>query len=104
MRLSDARPGQRGTVEWDGNRLVAAVTDRWDEPLDEVHDIPQIVDAILASGWLTAHDAEQRERIAKQVEDYWDACGELIDTNNGARLAFEAVAAQIRESGGTENG
>jgi hypothetical protein len=32
-------------------KIVATVTDGWDEPLDEVHDIPQIVNAILAAGW-----------------------------------------------------
>ena len=32
-------------------RVIAGVTDLWDEPLDEVHDIPQIVNAILAAGW-----------------------------------------------------
>lgn len=29
-------------------RTVMNVTDRWDEPLDAVHDIPQILDAILS--------------------------------------------------------
>jgi hypothetical protein len=33
-------------------KIIAGVTDLWDEPLDEVHDIPQIVNAILASPWL----------------------------------------------------
>jgi hypothetical protein len=32
-------------------RTIAEVTDQWDEPLDEVHDIPQIVNAVLAAGW-----------------------------------------------------
>lgn len=32
-------------------RVIAGVTDLWDEPLDDVHDIPQIVNAILADGW-----------------------------------------------------
>jgi hypothetical protein len=32
-------------------RVIAGTTDLWDEPLDEVHDIPQIVNAILAAGW-----------------------------------------------------
>lgn len=27
---------------------IASVTDNWDEPLDEVHDIPPIRNAILA--------------------------------------------------------
>lgn len=31
-------------------RTIAEVTDQWDEPLDEVRDIPQIVNALLASG------------------------------------------------------
>lgn len=30
-------------------RTIHAVTDSWDEPLDEVHDVPWIVSAILAS-------------------------------------------------------
>lgn len=32
-------------------KTIAAVTDTWDEPLDEVHDLPPIVNAILAAGW-----------------------------------------------------
>lgn len=31
-------------------RTIAEVTDQWDEPLDEVRDIPQIVNALLAYG------------------------------------------------------
>lgn len=31
--------------------IIRSVTDGWDEPLDEVHDIPPIVNAILAAGW-----------------------------------------------------
>ena len=29
-------------------RAIRSVTDRWDEPLDEVHDVPPIADALLA--------------------------------------------------------
>ena len=29
-------------------RVIRNVTDAWEEPLDEVHDVPQIVNAILA--------------------------------------------------------
>lgn len=46
------RVEQRGNIVSDAECLTAAirsVTDQWDEPLDEVHDIPQIVNAILAS-------------------------------------------------------
>jgi hypothetical protein len=28
---------------------IRSVTDNWDEPLDEVHDIPPIVNAVLAT-------------------------------------------------------
>ena len=31
--------------------LIQSVTDGWDEPLDDVHDIPPIANAILAAGW-----------------------------------------------------
>jgi hypothetical protein len=40
-------------------------------------------------------EKEIRAEIAQYVRDYWDACGELIDSNNGARLAFEAIATLI---------
>ena len=38
-----------------------------------------------------------REQIAAEVSNYWDACGDLIDSHNGARLAFDAIITQIRE-------
>lgn len=38
-----------------------------------------------------------REMIAEEIRDYWEACGDLIDTHNGARLAFDAIAARIAE-------
>lgn len=31
-------------------QIIRSVTDLWDEPLDDVHDIPPIVTALLASG------------------------------------------------------
>lgn len=30
---------------------IMAVTDLWDEPLDEVHDVRPLVSAIIADGW-----------------------------------------------------
>lgn len=33
------------------DRIICEVTDLWDEPLDEVHDVPQIRNAILAAGY-----------------------------------------------------
>lgn len=44
-------------------KIIQAVTDRWEEPLDEVHDIPQIVNAILASDWLTQVKADTVEPV-----------------------------------------
>ena len=34
-------------------RAIRSVTDRWDEPLDEVHDVPPIADALLARFTIT---------------------------------------------------
>ena len=31
--------------------VIRSVTDLWPEPLDEVHDIPPVVNAVLAAGW-----------------------------------------------------
>lgn len=33
------------------DRIISEVTDLWDEPLDEVHDVPKIRNAILAAGY-----------------------------------------------------
>ena len=38
-------------------RAVRSVTDHWDEPLDEVHDVPPIADALLA------RDPQDRDRF-----------------------------------------
>ena len=46
---------------------------------------------------LTAAMPAIREQIAAEISNYWDACGELIDSHNGARLAFDAIITQIRE-------
>ena len=43
---------------------------------------------------------DERERCEYEIRDYWEAYGELIDTHNGARLAFDAVAARIAEGSG----
>ena len=37
-------------------RAIRSVTDRWDEPLDEVHDVPPIADAILARFTITSKE------------------------------------------------
>lgn len=43
------------------------------------------------------NERELRAKIAQGVRDYWDANGDIIDTHNGARLAFDAIAARIEE-------
>lgn len=40
---------------------------------------------------------EALREAAESVRDYWATFGDLISSNNGARLAFEAVAARIAE-------
>ena len=39
-------------------RAIRSVTDRWDEPLDEVHDVPPIADAILARFTITPKETD----------------------------------------------
>ena len=41
------------TTREEVTRAIRSVTDRWDEPLDEVHDVPPIADAILARFTIT---------------------------------------------------
>ena len=56
-------------------------------------------DSIRAfDNWLDSIRETARLEAAQTVRDYWDACGELIDTTNGARLAFEAVAERIENA------
>jgi hypothetical protein len=50
---------------------IRSVTDLWDEPLDEVHDIPPIVNAILAEARIVqarAGEGALRERIAREIQ------------------------------------
>ena len=44
---------RRGASREEVTRAIRSVTDRWDEPLDEVHDVPPIADAILARFTIT---------------------------------------------------
>lgn len=65
--------------------VIGAVTDNWDEPLDEVHDIPGIANAVLA--WIEEHyvpkprtittveelDALKLESVVKSAEgNVWE--------------------------------
>ena len=37
-------------------RAIRSVTDHWDEPLDEVHDVPPVADALLARFTITPEE------------------------------------------------
>ena len=41
--------------------VIARVTDLWDDPLDEVHDIPQIARAVAE--WLKGQGGESSEAV-----------------------------------------
>jgi len=45
---------------------------------------------------------DERKKAAAKVREYWDANGDIIYTNNGARLAFAAIAAQIESANHTD--
>lgn len=47
---------------------IRSVTDLWDEPLDEVHDVPQIVNALLAAGIMQEVRAEALREAADAFE------------------------------------
>lgn len=64
-------------------------------PLDNreyPHDV--ITDFTAGAEWARK---EALREAAESVRDYWATFGDLISSNNGARLAFEAVAARIAE-------
>jgi len=46
------------------NQVIRSVTDLWDEPLDEVQDLPQIVNAVLAAGYRLAPEPTDQTRKA----------------------------------------
>lgn len=58
-----------------------------------VHDIPETAEEF--DRWLADYSAQVRSDAADMIRTYWESNGELIDTHNGARLAFEAVVADL---------
>lgn len=54
------------TARADLTTTIRSVTDTWDEPLDEVHDIAPVVNAILAAQWSSPDDtnATRNQAIA----------------------------------------
>ena len=69
----------------------------WETPWEDVPESWKQGQYRAARQVLEAAMPAIREQIAAEVSNYWDACGELIDNHNGARLAFDAVITQIRE-------
>jgi hypothetical protein len=58
---------------------IRSVTDLWDEPLDEVHDIPPIVNAILAARIEQARAGEGVETVECSASDRRDVRKWLIE-------------------------
>lgn len=47
---------------------IQSVTGLWDEPLDEVHDVPQIVNALLAAGYRRSPGADLLAEAERRIE------------------------------------
>ena len=56
-------------TDLDLTKAIKSVTDLWDEPLDDVHDLPQIVNAILAAGYSRTVGAGAGEGATGQDTD-----------------------------------
>lgn len=72
-------------------REIRAVTDGWAEPLDEVHDVPQIVNAILASTVIRRIQAETLREAARPFMD------RLNGEGNGRAYNSYTVARLLKE-------
>lgn len=53
-----------------------------------------IADGLTANGW--GHVPTALHQAADEVDGYADATLDLIDSQNGARLAFEEIVARLR--------
>lgn len=86
---------------------IRSVTDLWDEPLDEVRDVPQIVNAILASDWLAAEKAKwQAEGVMALGSLLVDISRVTVVTAGGrayesAYDAFDGIEIHIQDDGRT---
>lgn len=49
--------------------IIYNATNNWDEPLDEVHDIPQISNAIIAAGWQERQPIQVTAEMADRAQD-----------------------------------
>lgn len=86
-------------------KAIRAVTDLWDEPLDEVHDVPQIVNGLLASGAVVdvatlADDLQFVNTVAQgmTLQAFEDmALSDVLDARRTAGTALRALAAALTE-------
>lgn len=90
----------------DLTRAICEVTDAWDEPLDEVHDVPQIVNAVMAYLALSSDAAPQDEAEHgpwdKSQQRYEDGCKSGTThpaAPQAAGVTREAVAWAARSQG-----
>lgn len=75
--------------------LIASVTDTWDEPLDEVHDIPQIVNAFLASDWLASEIRKAKAEECKQISAHFNKLADLVDGPHSLQLATQYLSSAL---------
>ena len=75
---------------------IREVTDGWEEPLDEVHDVPQIINAVLAY-LATTTRLEPWESIALSVATSMLNRGEEVTPNVAAVCvgALERIAREV---------
>lgn len=76
--------------------VIRHVTDLWDEPLDEVRDVPQIVNAVLAAGYhrlarLTDDDVVEAAAEAMADRNGWDSVTAVYYDDIRAVLATAAA-------------
>lgn len=75
-------------------RAIKAVTDTWVEPLDDVHDIPQIVNAVLAEMNDYEPISNKRQADFKRAVVFRDDArpGDIAEHINGQLDPREVVA------------
>lgn len=85
--------------------VIRTVTDLWTEPLDEVHDVPPIVNAVLASGYQRTTCActagpgydgpvEECPRHGRPYDDWVQACVTAQISEAALRTRIEAAIGQ----------
>lgn len=47
------------------------------------------------AGLLMPDDVVERRQVAERIRQYWDACGDLITTQDRAQMAFDHLATEF---------